>query len=316
MKTNSLLMCRLVAFALSVTFTFYLQAQDINRVTENDYHRNRDRKTLHIPDIQGYQTLKGDFHTHTVFSDGSVWPEIRIMEAWKEGLDVIAITDHLEYLPHKENLVFDHNTSYELARELALEQNILLVRGTEITRSMPPGHLNALFLEDANPVLHENPRKQLEEAVSQGAFIIWNHPGWKSQQPDTTIWWELHTEFLEDGLIHGVEVSNSGEWYPVALDWCRDRELAVFANSDVHAPIDLQYDLSQPYSHRPITLVFAEQRTIEGVKEALFERRTVGFLGDQLMGPEDLIVSLFNASVRIKPPFHESEEDGLKLIRM
>ena len=35
-----------------------------------------------IPDIPGYVTLKCDFHMHTVFSDGNVWPPIRTEEAW------------------------------------------------------------------------------------------------------------------------------------------------------------------------------------------------------------------------------------------
>jgi hypothetical protein len=44
-----------------------------------------------IPDVKGYKTLKCDFHQHTVFSDGQVWPGVRVQEAWREGLDVIAI---------------------------------------------------------------------------------------------------------------------------------------------------------------------------------------------------------------------------------
>ena len=59
------------------------------------------RRELHIPDIMGYKTLKCDFHMHTVFSDGAVWPTVRVDEAWQEGLDALAITDHIEYQPHK-----------------------------------------------------------------------------------------------------------------------------------------------------------------------------------------------------------------------
>ena len=53
------------------------------------------REELHIPDILGFQTLKCDFHMHTVFSDGLVWPTVRIDEAYREGLDAIALTDPL-----------------------------------------------------------------------------------------------------------------------------------------------------------------------------------------------------------------------------
>ena len=49
------------------------------------------RQEIHFPDLPGYQTLECDFHSHTVFSDGSVWPTVRINEAWREGLDTIAI---------------------------------------------------------------------------------------------------------------------------------------------------------------------------------------------------------------------------------
>jgi len=55
------------------------------------------RKIIYIPDIPGYTTLKCDFHMHTVFSDGTVWPSVRVEEAWLDGLDAISITDHIEY---------------------------------------------------------------------------------------------------------------------------------------------------------------------------------------------------------------------------
>jgi hypothetical protein len=58
---------------------------------------NAQRKTVNLPDLPGYVTLKCDFHMHSVFSDGNVWPIVRVDEALRDGLDVIAITDHIEY---------------------------------------------------------------------------------------------------------------------------------------------------------------------------------------------------------------------------
>ena len=76
------------------------------------------RKEINIPNILGYQTLKCDFHMHTVFSDVQVWPTIRVYEAWRDGLDVIAITDHINYrLPKLKDSgyleVGNHNAPYE-----------------------------------------------------------------------------------------------------------------------------------------------------------------------------------------------------------
>ena len=40
-----------------------------------------------------------DLHTHSVYSDGSVLPKFRVVEAWQDGLDIIAVTEHIEYRP-------------------------------------------------------------------------------------------------------------------------------------------------------------------------------------------------------------------------
>ena len=76
----------------------------------------QNRTEINIPDIPGYLTLKCDFHMHTVFSDGDVWPTVRVQEAWVEGLDAIAITDHIEYQPHSQDVETDHNRAYEIAK--------------------------------------------------------------------------------------------------------------------------------------------------------------------------------------------------------
>lgn len=72
------------------------------------------RREINFPDILGYKTLKCDLHMHTVFSDGMVWPPVRVDEAWREGLDVISITDHIEYQPHKKDIPTNHNRPYHV----------------------------------------------------------------------------------------------------------------------------------------------------------------------------------------------------------
>ena len=75
------------------------------------------RNELRLPDIAGYETLTGDFHIHTVFSDGKVWPDVRVNEAWRDGLDVIAVTDHLEYRPHGKKIEGDLNGALSYCRQ-------------------------------------------------------------------------------------------------------------------------------------------------------------------------------------------------------
>ncbi len=88
---------------------------------------------------------------HTVLSDGSVWPDIRVQEALRDGLDAISITDHIEYLPHKDDIPHaDRNRGYAMASQRAEGTGLIVINGVEITRSMPPGHSNAIFVKDAN----------------------------------------------------------------------------------------------------------------------------------------------------------------------
>ncbi|MGB6033667.1 MAG: hypothetical protein WBH55_12600, partial [Bacteroidota bacterium] len=103
------------------------------------------RTEMKVPDIPGYRTLKCDFHTHTVFSDGNVWPTIRVDEVWSLGYDAISITDHIEYQPHKKYIPVQHEASYEIAQPTGETRDIIVIRGSEVTRVMPPGHLNAIF---------------------------------------------------------------------------------------------------------------------------------------------------------------------------
>lgn len=266
------------------------------------------RKVHHLPKLGGFITLKCDFHMHTVFSDGNVWPNNRVDEAWNEGLDAISITDHIEYQPHKKYIPVDHNAAFNIVENYAKQKNIILVHGTEVTRSMPPGHLNALFVEDATKLDKPDFMEVMEEARKQGAFVHWNHPGWKGQQKDGIAkWYEVHGELVEKDWMQGIEFFNNKEYYPNVLDWCLEKDLAVIANSDVHGITDQAYDLPAG-NHRPMTLVFAKERTQDALKEAMFARRTVAYFGNSLAGKEDLLRPLFKAAIIVHEPFMETDK--------
>ncbi len=260
----------------------------------------RARTPVYLPDIPGFATLKCDFHIHTVFSDGLVWPSVRSEEAWREGLDALAITDHLEYQPHKADLSTNHNRSYEIARSAGAELALLVVKGSEITRAMPPGHLNAIFLTNSTSLAVTNWRASVAAARQQGAFIFWNHPGWEAQITNGVVrWYPEHTELLEGGMLHGIEVVNGRDYYPEAHRWAIEKKLALLSNSDIHNPLNLDYHVHQG-DHRPITLVFAKERTAEALREALFARQTAVYSGDRLIGDEKFLRPIFAASTEIK----------------
>lgn len=237
-------------------------------------------------------------HAHD-FSDGLVWPTVRVDEAYREGLDAISLTEHIEYRPHKKDIVSDHNRSFELAGKKAKELGVLLIKGSEITRPMAPGHFNAIFLSDSNPLEQQEYKDAFKEAKKQGAFIFWNHPGWDRQQPDSTLWWPEHTELYNNGCMQGIEVANGPLYMPEAIQWCLDKNLTMIGTSDIHQPIQTDYDFSKG-EHRTMTFVFAKERSLEGIREALNNRRTAAYYRELLIGREELLRPFFEKCVTVE----------------
>lgn len=257
-------------------------------------------REISFPDIPGFETLLCDLHIHTVFSDGSVWPDIRVREALLDGLDAISLTEHLEYQPHAEDIPHpDRNRSYEIALEIASDTGLLVIRGSEVTRDMPPGHVNAIFIEDANALLLEDAAEVLREANRQGAFVFWNHPNWTGQAPNGVAeMTDFHSELISEGVIHGIEVINDLTYSDEALEMAYDKGLSILGTSDIHGLVDWRYEVAMG-GHRSLSLVFAREKSLESIKEALFAGRTVAALGSLLVGREEFLVPVIEASIMV-----------------
>lgn len=269
-----------------------------------------------VPNVDGYVTLKGDFHIHTVFSDASVWPTTRVQEAAWEGLDVIAITDHLDTRHQKMRKrgyfteKCDRDTSYKLAKSVAAKNDVIVIHGGEITRGMPPGHFNCLFVKDNDDICAAAEKNDhdhvlameggLREARKQGALLMWNHPNWSKHAPNETIMWPAHKKILKEGLMDAIEIYNAETGYsPESHEWCLKHNLAIMGCSDTHAPFFTKVDYKGG-QHRIVTLLLAKERSAEGVREAIESRRTA-VLGDGVVyGREQELLPLFHACVKVK----------------
>ena len=292
---------------------------------------------INFPDTDDYQVYTVDLHTHSVFSDGHVWPTVRVGEAEHEGIDLIAITEHLEYQPHGMDIRHpDRNRSFEIAKN-STETDLLVVNGAEITRMFPPGHINAVFIEDANKLIKIDRSKQNEldellidapksfideytgnqwfndaglaalwpveetllEARKQNAFVFWNHPVWSAETDNVeTIVGDLNKYLFEENLVHGIEVVN-GQWFSdEAFQIGLDYDLTLLGTSDIHGLTEWDY-LNQPGGHRPLTLVLATDRTENSIKEALIDGRTVIWYKHDLIGLEKNLLPLLKNSLEI-----------------
>ncbi len=297
--------------AIGVIFSFINVNAQHSHSHDHPHHHPRE---VVFPDIPGYYTMSTDLHIHTVFSDGSVWPNIRVQEALKDRLDAIAITEHLEYQPHQEDIPHpDRNRAYEIASQQVDEEELIVINGSEITRSMPPGHANAVFLQDANALLVDDVKEAFRQAQAQEAFIFWNHPSWLRQASDgIPPLSEMHLELIEEGLLHGIEVVNMQRYSSEALQIALDHDLTIMGTSDVHGLIDWDYNVHDG-GHRPVTLVFTEEYSKEGLKEALFEGRTVVWKDDLLIGKESWLIPLIEASLTVTGSAYMDDTTVLEL---
>jgi len=278
-------------------------------LTPTAYSQNPVKYKTVFPNVGNYKVLKCEFHTHTVFSDGKVWPTERIMEAYADDLDAISITEHLEFRAYINDLASpDHNRSFELAEPVARRLDILNIHGCEITRNVPPGHLNAIFVKDSNPILISSDNRSpgdstnyqlaVKEAVSQGGFVFFNHPYFRLSHDNIKLP-ESIEQLMEEGYINGIELINENRYIPQSFNWALEKNLTMIASGDAHGSMPLflhEFGLK----HRPMTLVFAEERTGNSIAEALQDRRTLIWWKDFIMGKKELAEQFVRACVHIK----------------
>ena len=308
-KTLFIILALLSVWTADAQYTFQDSSnKDVLRITRRA--NNDTRREIVIPQVNGYNVYKADLHTHTMFSDGKVTPEWRVEEAWQDGLDIVAITDHIEGRPYvvrvpkyldgvevqvqnEKEISVDLNASVRLAQDQARKLNMLLIPGTEISRPYKTvGHLNALFTTDNNAIPAKDPLQALRNAKAQGALVQFNHPGTGRTSLDLT---EFEINAYKEGLIDGIEIFNNNGFYPKAIDRALEKGLFMSGNSDVHTTTDIAY--SDATLSRNITLILAKEKTMEAVKDALVNRRTIAYGFDQIAGEESLIKDLFNACV-------------------
>ncbi len=249
----------------------------------------------------GQLILPVDLHTHSVFSDGSVWPNIRVQEAERDGLAAMAVTEHLEYQPHAADIPHrDRNRSHAVATEAAAGKQLLVINGAEITRDMPPGHVNAVFVTDANALRTRDAEAAIRIANTQGAFLFWNHPYWTAQTPDGVArLLPLHERLIAAGQLHGVEVANGADYSEAALQIALDKNLAIIGTSDIHELVDWDYDVANG-GHRTVTLVIARDGTAGAIRDALRARQTVAWYKGLVIGRPEQVTEVVRAALTMK----------------
>ncbi|MBR5512094.1 MAG: histidinol-phosphatase [Bacteroidaceae bacterium] len=336
-------MKRIAAFAIVAASIVTASAQSIyyQDATNVDMARHTLRndvlrREIVLPEVNGYKVLKADLHSHTIYSDGNVTPEYRVREAWVDGLDVLAVTEHVEYRPSEgkmysylkgylpenmqninmSNLVkevgilTDLNLSNELATKAAESYGITIIPGVEVTRTPETiGHYNALFVKDANTIYDADPAASIRKAREQGAIIMHNHPGWRRKNLQMT---EFEQKVYGEGLIDGVEIMNGSEFYPSVVNRASENKLFMAANTDIHSTTAMDYTNQGHY--RNMTFILAKDASQESLMDALKKRRTLAYSFGTIAGDEELVKDFFLACVQFETI--RVDEKGRRYMRM
>lgn len=330
MKRLFILVAMSIASATTMAQMAYYQDKTnvdmLRHATPHEVVRNE----FILPEVGGYKVLKSDLHTHSIHSDGSILPEYRVREAWVDGLDVLAITEHIEWRPREgemmsflkgyfacdaqqsdgNTILADLNVANRAAMAAASDYGITVIPGAEITRNPHTiGHYNALFVQDVNTMYDPDPAESIRKARAQGAIIMHNHPGWVRTSVEML---EFEKQVYGEGLIDGVEVMNGEEFYPPIIDRASKMGLFISANTDIHGTTAMDY-VAQGH-RRNMTFILAKDNTLESIKEALLSRRTLAYSFGSLAGEESLVREFFMACVQFDVVGEGA--DGKRLIRM
>lgn len=230
---------------------------------------------------------RGDFHAHTVYSDGVLSPPQLLEEALKEQLDFFSVTDH------NTIAAFPHFGQHE---------QFLIIPGVEVT--MPYGHFNVFGLESAPDWLNTlpttradyqklmteppafTPTELMRLTKAQGLYNSINHPllepwAWLDRDTDLT-------------LVDFVEIWNDPTWpdngvgNPSAIDlwtqWLNEGfRITAIGGTDFHSPRpEPQKDGSIVVPNRmnkPTTYVYAEELSGRAIIQALTQHHAYVTMG-------------------------------------
>ena len=287
--------------------TRYRSASEPQTLLPTGYVR-LSRREIILPNVNGFTPYRADLHMHSTYTDGVVNIKGRMEEAWRDGLDVIATTEHLSIRPvaDKEGQPTPEGAKTKRgssavkavggATKIADNFGLLVIPGVELTGdAKTQGHFNALFTTD-NSVLYDYDAMQtIRNARQQGALIMHNHPGWRHPTLEMT---KFEEAVYAEGLVDGIELMNGPAFYPGAFDTANNHNLFMTSNTDIHATTAWQY--AENGHLRNMTIIFAKEGSLSGIREALEAHRTLCYAFGTLGGEEELLKAFFEASITIK----------------
>jgi len=284
-----------------INFEYYLEREQqyyiiINKIEEDGTRILLIHDAIYAleEDLYALEPLKGDLHTHTVYSDGYITPQLIVASAKKSGLDFLAVTDHNGY----EGSV----AAEEECRKLG--NPITILRGEEISSEFTPMHVLAIGTnEKISPYYYSqeifNEPEVMEEVNSLpdiscdkkafvgtqrlfrkikelGGISFICHPMWKplsqhKERMDTPI--SLVLELCKNKEFDGMEVvagSPFGEKHATNIQELIARETNVsFDKMPIIGTTDSHTAIVDKIFGKHYTIAFSKSKSPEDIVDAI-----------------------------------------------
>lgn len=248
--------------------------------------------TRALPAPGGLTWFAGDFHAHTLHSDGAESIDQLAARAVASGLDFLAVTDH--------------NTTSHHAHlpGVGARHAVSLLPGQEVTTAY--GHANAFG--DIGWIDFRRPGQAwVDDVAARGGVMSVNHP------VERDCAWQFPLERLPAALeLWHIswyrDLTDTIPWAVLGM-WERDTAAAVtpIGGSDFHRP-DGGYTLGMP-----TTWVCAESTAPDAVLDAVRAGRTAISVG-AYRGPDGPVVDPLTSPVLLRPDGSRADDGELLAI--
>ena len=123
---------------------------------------------------------------------------------------------------------------------------------------------------------------------------------WEANRSDGIVKLDpIHQEIIDKKLLHGIEVVNFDTFSEEAMQIALENNLTMMGTSDVHILIAWDFNIEKESFHRPITFIMSKNRTMNSIRDALFNGDTFIWYRDLIIGKSNNLKQVIDNNLEV-----------------